>query len=88
MLKRKDGEYLANNVIRTDNADSELHCTLLCSNEISCVSVNYKKSGENRGMCELNNKTLQDSEEDGRESLDFVHLYVIERVSVDIGPIK
>ena len=84
LFKRKAGEYLANYAFRTEKANSEFDCTLLCSRETSCVSINYKKSGENRRRCELNNKTLQDSEENRKESSEFVYFWVIKRVSIYI----
>ena len=81
VFRREEGKYLSNNVIGTKKTESELDCCALCSRESSCVSVNYQMSGENQGLCELNNKTLKDSKEDGKERPEFVNLEIIRRVS-------
>ena len=80
LFKREVGQYLANNAIRTEQTNSELDCSALCSRESSCVAVNYKTSGENRGMCELKNKDLQDAAEDGRLMPEFTNLRILQRV--------
>ena len=79
-FQRKEGKYLANNVLKTQQTASELDCAGLCSRERSCVSVNYKKSGENQGLCELNTKTLEDSKENVVEMSGFINLQIIKRV--------
>ena len=53
-------KYLANHVIETKQTESELQCGMHCVGVGSCTSVNYKISGIGKGLCELNNKTLQE----------------------------
>jgi hypothetical protein len=52
-----------------------MHCTSIDA----CVSVNYKASGVDQGLCQLNNRTT--SENLGLVSDDkFVHLSIVKRV--------
>ena len=74
-------EIFGKHVIKIEKNRSELACGSLCSRENSCVSVNYKKSGKDQGICELNNKTLEDSDKDGRKKGEFVNLAIVERVT-------
>ena len=85
IFKRNEQEYLANHVIETKQADSELDCGLHCIADKSCTSVNYKTSGVGKGRCELNNKTVEKTHEvdDKIHDQEFNHFVVIERVSVD-----
>ena len=81
VFRRKVGKYLANYVKETKQAESELECGMLCVADGSCQSVNYKTSGIGKGLCELNNKTLQETSEDYEETNpEFNHLHVIKRV--------
>ena len=80
-FKRKEGKYLANSALRMEQTDNELECGALCSREMFCVSANYKNSGENQGMCELNNRTLEESQEDGEEMPEFTYLGIVKWVS-------
>ena len=81
-FQREEGKYLGNNVIRTEQTENGLDCAALCSRESSCLSVNYKMSGENQGLCELNNDTLENSKlEDGSAMPEFVNLKILKRVS-------
>ena len=54
----------------------------MCARDNSCVSVNYKKSGEDQGRCELNNKLLSDSKENAFDNEEFDNIGIIERVSL------
>ena len=75
-------KYLANHVFETKQAESELQCGMHCVGVGSCTSVNYKISGIGKGLCELNNKTLQeisDTDENMHNS-EFNHLYIIKKV--------
>ena len=85
IFKRNEQKYLANHVIETKQADSELECGLHCIADKSCASVNYKTFGVGKGRCELNNKTVEKTPEvdDKIHDPEFNHLVVIERVSVD-----
>ena len=77
--KRK---YLGNHVIETRKADTELECGMHCVGHGSCVSVNYKTAGIDKGLCELNNKTLREvtDNDDSMNDPDFSHLYIIKEV--------
>ena len=74
-------KYLANHVIETKQADSELECGIHCVAFGSCVSVNYKTSGIGKGRCELNNKTLQETSDEKTHNPESTHLAVVKRVS-------
>ena len=84
-FKRNEQEYLANHVIETKQADSELECGSHCIEDKSCASVNYKTSGVGKGRCELNSKTVEKTVQvyDKIHDPEFNHLVVIKRVSVD-----
>ena len=74
-------KYLANHVIETRQAKTELECGIHCIQRESCVSVNYKTSGIGKGLCELNNKALQNADHhEIMNNLDFSHLYIIKMV--------
>ncbi|XP_028414790.1 contactin-associated protein like 5-3-like [Dendronephthya gigantea] len=82
-FRKMDGKYLANHVIETIHAETELECSMHCAAHGSCVSVNFKTSGIGKGRCELNNRTLKDKSEDD-ESMnepDFKHLYIIKKIA-------
>ena len=79
---RKEQKYLANHVIETKQADSELECGIHCVANGSCASVNYKTSGAGKGRCELNNKTVQETPHEEKHNPDFVHLALLKRVSI------
>jgi hypothetical protein len=77
-FKRKTGQYLPDSVITTKYAESELECSMHCTRLDACVSVNYKASGVDQGLCQLNNRT---SENLGLVADDkFVHLSIVKRV--------
>ena len=80
-FRRNEQKYLANHVIETKQADSELECGLHCVGDGSCASVNYKTSGDGKGRCELNDKTLQEIPDEGRRDPEFTHLAVDNEVS-------
>ncbi|XP_028393209.1 contactin-associated protein-like 2 [Dendronephthya gigantea] len=77
-----DGKYLANHVIETKHAETELECSILCVDHGSCVSVNYKTSGIGKGRCELNNKAIQDTSDVVKRSIDqnFKHIFIIKKI--------
>ena len=79
---RKEQKYLANHVIETKQADSELECGIHCVADGSCASVNYKSSGVDKGRCELNDKTIREVSDEETHNPDFVHLVVVKRVSI------
>ena len=77
-------KYLANHVMETTQVDSEKKCAFRCAANKSCTSINYKTEGSDKGRCELNNKTV-DETDDVDEKIDrqeFNHLAVIARVSM------
>ena len=75
-------KYLANHVIETKQAESELQCSMHCVGVGSCASVNYKISGIGKGLCELNKKTLQEisDPDESMHNPDFNHLYIMKKV--------
>ena len=75
-------KYLANHVIETRQAKTELECGIHCLGHESCVSVNYKTSGIGKGLCELNDKALEDITDHDKimNNHDFSHLYIIKKV--------
>ena len=81
-FRRKEQTYLANHVMKTKQAETELQCGLHCVADGSCASVNFKTSGIGKGLCELNSKILQDtSDADGSlHNSEFNHLYIIKKV--------
>ena len=77
-FQRKTGKYLPDSVITTKYAESESVCSMYCTRLDACLSVNYKASGVDQGLCQLNNRT---SENLGTVSDDkFVHLSILKRV--------
>ena len=81
VFRRNEQKYLANHVIATKQAATELECGMHCVAYGSCLSVNYKIFGVNKGRCELNNKTLQETFNADKEiNSEFNHLYIIKKV--------
>jgi hypothetical protein len=82
IFHKKEKTYLANHVIKTKQAETELDCNMHCVADELCASVNYKTSGIGKSLCELNSKTFQDiSDADGSlYNPEFNHLYIIEKV--------
>ena len=80
----KEQKYLANHVIETKQAESELQCGTRCVGDGSCTSVNYKTSGIGKGLCELNSKTLQEisNPDENMHNIEFNHLYIIKNVRI------
>jgi hypothetical protein len=79
IFRRKTGQYLPDSVITTKYAESELECSMHCTSIDACLSVNYKASGDDEGLCQLNNRTT--SESLGLVSDDrFVHLSIVKGV--------
>jgi hypothetical protein len=69
--------YLANHVIATKQADSELECSWHCIADGTCVSVNFKTSGSSKGRCELNDKTPNEiPHHEITQNPEFNHLYI------------
>ena len=60
IFTRKPGKFLPDSVIAMVYADSELECSMHCTRLDACLSVNYKASGVDQGLCQLNNKTLSE----------------------------
>ena len=51
IFKRNEQTYLADHVVETKQAHSEIECDLHCGAEKSCTSVNFKTSGIGKGRC-------------------------------------
>ncbi len=82
LFGRNEQKYLANHVLETRQAKTELECGMHCLGHGSCASVNYKTFGNGKDICELNSKTLQEtSDADGNmQNPEFTHLYIMETV--------
>jgi hypothetical protein len=79
IFKRKTAHYLPDSVITTKYAKSELECSMHCTSIDACLPANYKASGVDQGLCQLNNSTK--SENLGLVSDDkFVHISIVKRV--------
>ncbi len=79
MFKRETGQFLPDSVIATKYAESELECSMHCTSHDACLSVNYKASGVEQGLFQLNNKTHSEKLRLVSDE-KFVHLSVIKRV--------
>ncbi|CAB4015294.1 cellulosomal scaffoldin anchoring C [Paramuricea clavata] len=66
LFQRRPGRYLGNYMIRSLKTEDEFDCSNNCFNEPGCVSVNLKVKGRNKGLCELNSKTLELFPEEGQ----------------------
>lgn len=75
-FRRSIQQYLANHVFQRKQTGSELECSMYCSSDESCTSVNYKISGIDKGLCELNSKTLKEMSDAGgiMNNPEFNHL--------------
>ena len=75
---------MANQVIEIKQAKTELQCVMHCLGERSCASVNYKTSGIDKGLCELNSKTLQETSDAGGRihNPEFNHIYIFKKVKI------
>ncbi len=82
VFRRNEKKYLANHVFETRQAETELECGMQCVGHGSCASVNYKTSGNGKGLCELNSKTLREISDVDRSmhNPEFNHLYIIKTV--------
>ena len=79
VFRKIKGKYLPNSVFKTLETTDELHCTSYCSRDGSCVSVNFKISGKDRGLCELNSRTMKDVN-DEQNKAEFNYLGIVTRV--------
>ena len=81
MFQKHKGKHLANYVISTnERTKSEVECGIYCLGHGMCASVNYKTSGKDKGLCELNTETLDAKNGEGTPNAEFNHLYIINRV--------
>ena len=78
-FKRKAGKYLPDSVIATKYTESELECSMHCTSHDACLSVNYKTSGVEQGLCQVNKKTHSEKLKLVSDE-KFVHLSVTKRV--------
>jgi hypothetical protein len=80
VYRKRKGKYLANHVVRSIKAQFEQECATHCFRDSVCASVNYKISGVGRGLCELNDKTLDEKSNEATHDLEFNHLDIVKRV--------
>jgi hypothetical protein len=79
LFHRHREKYLSNSVIHTVLANTETECAIYCSRDKECVSVNYKATGKDRGLCELNNKTLSGAATNVNRK-EFNNLEILQKV--------
>ena len=85
LFTKTNGLYLANSVIRTEFTNNEFECGAVCSKEIACVSVNYKRCGVDKGRCELNDDSIERSPPENRlVDMEFCYLGVRNSVRFDV----
>ena len=60
LFHKQAAKYLPDSVIATRDVESELECSVFCRRYKGCLSVNYKVSGLDKGLCELNNNTISE----------------------------
>ena len=72
--------HLANHVVAKKKASNAFECSQHCMRFASCKSINYKISGIGKGLCELNDKTIQETiDADKEANPEFSHLsFIIE----------
>ena len=78
VYRKIKGKYLPDNAYKILKTNNELHCSSYCSSDASCVSVNFKTSGKESGLCELNNKAM--AENDGQNNAEYNYLGIVTRV--------
>ena len=78
VFRKMKGKYLPNYVFKVLKTKSELHCSSSCSRQGSCASVNFKTSGKDSGLCELNSRVIVNN--DGQNNPDYNYLGIISRV--------
>ena len=77
---RQRSKYLSGRKIGKKNANSEAECAMYCLRNERCVSVNYKTTGKDFGLCELNNGTLAEGYSNSGDREGFNYLQIIKRV--------
>ena len=78
-FKREAGKYLPYSVIATKYTETESECSAHCTRLDACLSVNYKTSAVEQGLCQLKNKTHSEKLKLVSDE-KFVHLSVIKKV--------
>lgn len=84
LFHRITGRYLGDHIIETLKTKCEIECGANCLNEAECVSVNFKVTGNDKGLCELNSKTLDEIEDGGQNAPEYIYLGIIQRVTIII----
>ena len=82
IYRKIKGKHLTDSTFKRLRTQNALHCTSYCSRELSCSSVNFKISGADQGLCELNNKTMSERT-DNEENTEFEYLEIVLRVGND-----
>ena len=82
---KKEHKYLPNHAFLRKQAESKLecmYCSMHCARNDLCSSVNYKTTGIGKGLCELNDKTMQkvSSADEKRLKPEFNHVVIIKPV--------
>ena len=79
VFRKIKGKYLPKIAFKTLNTRNALDCGSYCSRDQYCASVNYKISGKNRGLCELNSERMKDVDS-GENNEEFNYLEILTRV--------
>ncbi|XP_028396132.1 uncharacterized protein LOC114520116 [Dendronephthya gigantea] len=85
--RKHKGRYLANHVFRKEEAKYEHDCATYCIRDELCASVNYKVSGESKGLCELNSKPLHDDTKKETYNVEFNHLAIVKKDCPEVGQV-
>ena len=80
LFRRRAGKYLANYVIHTETVENEFNCVTYCVDHITCASVNYKTSGNDKGLCELNSEAIDDSTNEGTDNSEYDYLEKVRKI--------
>ena len=81
LFNRHADSYFDGYVLRAERANTEVECVIYCTRQFSCASANFKVSGQNNGLCELNSEGVEDFPGNRIKNRDFVYLEIFERVS-------
>ena len=80
-FQKKKETCLLNHVYKRKQTDNEFACSLSCARNESCRSVNYKTSGNDKGLCELNTGNEKSEVERKVHDTEFNFLAKIIQVS-------
>ena len=83
VFRQIKGKYLPKSAFKTLKTKNALDCGNYCSRHQYCASVNYKTSGKDQGLCELNSERIKEVDS-GSNNAEFNYLEIVKRVRYDI----